>query len=116
MLDQQFQVLDNELKNMKEPPQSVVDRFKEVQQKLEQIKKVFSLQGVEGGIYRRPLKLALQGGAIPEQVFILQVTLNKYPGKPTETQEKRIQEILQKVTPLFRQSLQLLNVDLPAFN
>jgi photosystem II stability/assembly factor-like uncharacterized protein len=116
VLEKQFQELDNELKKRKEPPQPLLDGFKNIRQKLDQIKTVFSLQGVEGGNYRRPLKLALQGGAVPEQVFILQVTVNKFPGKPTETQKKRIKEILQKVTPIFMQSMQLLNVDLPAFN
>jgi photosystem II stability/assembly factor-like uncharacterized protein len=116
ILERQFQELDNKLKAMKEPPQPVLDRLKEIRQKLDQIKSVISLQGAESGHYRRPLKLALQGGAIPEQIFILQVSINKYPGKPTETQKKQIQEILQKATPLFMQSMQLLKVDLPAFN
>jgi photosystem II stability/assembly factor-like uncharacterized protein len=116
MLDSQLQKLGKELEENKKTPEPVMKQFNRVNENFNQIKSVFFPQGAEQSSYRRPLKMALQGGALTEQVFRLYMALSNYPGKPTETQEKRIKEILEKLTPIFMKATQLLGSDIPGLN
>ena len=119
LLDKQLQKLGDELEpgkdKKKEVPPVVTDKFKEIREKLDRLKAVFLSSGFEG-IYRQPVKLALQGGGIPQQIFILHMNINNYPGKPTETQKARIKEIVGKVVPLFKEALELIKDDIPELN
>lgn len=118
-LDDQLQTWGKELnpgKNQKKKtPRVVLDKFNHIREKLAKLKTVFPVSGFEG-MYRKPLKQALRGGNIPTQIFLLQTNINGYPGKPTETQKTQIKEILQKVFPLFRQGMELMNTDIPELN
>ena len=92
-----------------------MNKFKDVSKKLDKLKTVFSASEFKG-IFRIPIKLALKGGGIPAQIFMMQMNINNYPGKPTETQKTRLKEILQKVLPMFREVLVLINSEIPALN
>jgi photosystem II stability/assembly factor-like uncharacterized protein len=92
-LDERLQKLEKELKEKKDLPAEVTERYKAASETLKELKLFFMPQGEEAGSYRMPLKLALQGGPILEQVFQMQSSINNYPGQPTATQEKQIQEI-----------------------
>ncbi|UCH98499.1 MAG: hypothetical protein JSV88_17080, partial [Candidatus Aminicenantes bacterium] len=116
MLDNQLQKLGKDLKENKKTPEKVMKKFNHVCEKLKQLKSVFLPKGTEKGFYRKPLKMALHGGAVTEQVFKLQMGINNYPGKPTETQEKRIKEIHQRLTPMFMTATQLMGSDIPELN
>ena len=116
MLDNQLQKLGKELKENKKTPEPVMKQFNQVCENFNQIKSCFFPKGAEQGVFRKPLKMALQGGALTEQVFKLYMGLSNYPGKPTNTQEKRIQEILQQLTPMFMKATQLIGSDIPELN
>ncbi|MFC2146511.1 hypothetical protein ACFLRT_04025 [Acidobacteriota bacterium] len=116
MLDNQLQKLGKELKENKNTPEPVMKQFNQVCENFNQIKSVFFPKGAEKGVFRKPLKMALQGGALTEQVFKLYMGLSNYPGKPTATQKKRIQEILQQLTPMFKKTTQLIGSDIPELN
>jgi len=118
-LDGQLQKLAKDLNpgkdQKKKIPPVVMDKFKDVNKKLDKLKTVFSASGFKG-IFRVPIKVALKGGSLPEQIFMMQMNINNYPGKPTETQKARLKEILQKVLPLFREAGVLINSDIPELN
>jgi photosystem II stability/assembly factor-like uncharacterized protein len=115
-LDDQLQKLGKELKENKSTQEPVMKEFNRVCESLDEIKSVFFPKGTGEGTFRKPLKIALQGGALPEQVFKLYMGLSSYPGKPTETQEKQMQEIFQKLTPIFMKTTQLMEADIPGLN
>jgi photosystem II stability/assembly factor-like uncharacterized protein len=114
MLHKQMQALEKDLIGHKKTPPALMDAYKVVADKLARIKKVFSMP--TDGYYRRPLKTALHGGYLPEQVFMIAIEIIKYPGKPTETQKQRFKELSGKMIPLFMEAMTVLNKDLPNLN
>lgn len=115
MLNKQVQALDNNLKSMKKPPAVVVERLKSIREKIDELKKFFVVPGIEG-YYRRPMKLALSGGPLPEQIYVLQLEISNYLGAPTVTQKQRIKEISAKVLSLLRQVGEIIDTDIPKLN
>jgi photosystem II stability/assembly factor-like uncharacterized protein len=115
-VEQQFLVIQKKVDEIKDPPQPLKDKMTAFGEKLDKLKAVFSVPGLDMGFYRRPLKLALKGGGIPEQIYMMHIAINEYPGRPTQTQLKRIKEIQQIVTPLFLEAMTMLNRDIPELN
>ncbi|UCH96517.1 MAG: hypothetical protein JSV88_06615 [Candidatus Aminicenantes bacterium] len=115
MLDKQLQILDENLKSMEKPPIEVIEKLKALREKIEKVKKFFAVTGIEG-IFRRPLKLALSGGPLVEQLYILQLEINSYPGSPTQTQKKRFKEISEKLLSLLQQVQELKDKNIPGLN
>jgi len=115
-LNREMERLAKSIKDMKEPPQAVMDKLNGARQILKELAGVFSSGGADSGIYRRPLKISLQGGRLSEQIFALHNSIGNYPGKPTITQEKTIREIVSKVKAAFKKGQKLFNVELPALN
>lgn len=115
MLDKQVQALENNLKSMKKPPAAVIEMLESIKEKINKLKKHFMVPGIED-YYRRPMKLALSGGPLPEQVYVLQMVISNYLGAPTETQKQRIQEISKKVLSLLQRVRELISSDIPQLN
>ena len=115
LLDKQLTTMASSLKSHKNLPNEIKTRFKEIKDKVNKLKKVFTMGGFEG-YYRRPLKLALHGGPLPEQVFRMQMAVNNYPGKPTATMKKRLTEITGKMLPLLQMGMIIIQKDIPDFN
>ena len=100
-LDERLQKLEKEFQEKKDLPAEVTERYKAANETLKELKLFFMPQGEEAGSYRMPLKMALQGGPVLKQIFQMQSSINNYPGQPTATQEKQIQEIQGQLALMF---------------
>lgn len=116
MVNMELAKLENVLKGMEKKPEGVMRKIEEIKTKMKVIGEEFNIPSDDSGFYRRPLKQSLHGGPLPEQIFMLEVALNNFPGKPTETMKTRINEIMQKALPLLGQAMTLMNTDIPELN
>jgi len=108
--------LDKKLKSIEKVPETVTKKLAEIREKLNKIKQVLAVTALDSGYYRRPLKTALKGGDIPEQILMLQFEINNFPGKPTETQKQHIDEMLKKALPMIQMGLSVITGDIPELN
>lgn len=115
-LETKLKDVETAVNKMKKPSQALTDMIKNMQSKLEQMNKVFATPAFDRGYYRMPVKTALHGGGLPEQVFMMQVSISSYPGKPTEIMKKRVAEISAKMTPQFQVAHKIMTVDVPHLN
>lgn len=115
-LSQPLQTLGSQLQADKNTPQPLLQKFTEITQKLSAFNTTFALPDENDNSYRKPLKEALRGGSIPEIIFQMQMSLNQYPGAPTEMDQRLLKEIEQKAQLLFQQVQDILNTDLPLLN
>jgi len=74
----------------------------------------YSVEGRTG--YRRPVRIALRGGTLPEQISRLLSQINSYPGAPTQTQIDRYNEFQEIMKPLFDKLDSIKEKHIPELN
>lgn len=119
VLEKQLAAREKEIAKKKKKGKTIAkaleDKIKEAKETLKLLKTVFYSKAAEG-FYRIPIKTALHGGSIPEQVFMMASSVNRFPGKPTATYRKRMDEISKKAFPMFMKAMSFINKDLPVIN
>jgi hypothetical protein len=115
-LSSQLQNVETNLKSMKNTDQSVSAKMKAVRDKLTEMEKAFerSPEGQTG--YRQPVRVALRGGRLPDQMMRLVGEITRYPGAPTQTAIDRIVEFSKFLEPWQVRMDEITGKDVPELN
>lgn len=91
-------------------------RLKSLENTVARIREAYSTS-VEGATgYRRPVRIALRGGTLPEQISRLRGNVVGYQGAPTRTQIEQFNDIKRSVEPLLAEAGQIEKVLIPELN
>lgn len=106
--------IEKRLKEEKEVPQEIKTKLKEIKEKLKPYNKEFSFNRER--FFRFTLKELLRGGTLPMRIFMLQGEINRYPGKPTQTQIEQVKEFTKALNKRLLGIKEIVGKDLPELN
>lgn len=115
-LQDQLENLERRIKAEKISAPSLIEKLNALKAKVNGVLEVYSYSPEGASGYRRPVKVALRGGMLPEQLSGLRGAISSWQGAPTQTQIDQFEEIKGILIPLLEREKEIRARDIPELN